>query len=168
MVTPNRISEDITQQTVDTVMGAVRTIHNALPFLVGLTPLERMRMNKAGDASQTFIRKSVDVAPHVADYLPRGFDLGEMRKDIAAMDALQPIAIAIAQLSEQLNDTRAILASEAFSAALEVYRCAKRAQGAVGIEEVVKDLGRRFARPTPAATEADELDTADGDALSPT
>lgn len=152
MVIPNRISQEVTQQTIDNVMTALAAIRAELPFLIGLSPKERMRMNKAGDSSQAFIRKSADLAPHIEAFLPRGLDVAEMHKDIAAMDALQPIMLAIAQLAEQLSDTRAVLASEAYSAALEIYSSAKKAQGPLGMEEAVKDLGRRFAqsaRPAP-------------------
>lgn len=156
MIVPNEISEEITQQKIDTVMAAVRSIYTELPFLVGLTGKERLRLNKAGDASQAFIRKSADVADLIEPYLRRGFDVAEMRKDIEAMDALQVVGVAVSQLAEMLSDTRAVVASEAYSAALEVYSCAKKAQGNAGMDELVAELGRRFARSNSAET--DETD----------
>jgi len=93
MLVPNRISEQLTQATIDDVMGHIQAIHGALGFLVGLTPQDRVRMNTAGNASQAFIRKCADIAPHIDAFLPRGLDVAELRKDIDLMDALRPIMV---------------------------------------------------------------------------
>jgi len=103
-------------------------------------------MNTAGNASQAFIRKCADIAPHIDAFLPRGLDVAELRKDIDLMDALRPIMVSVSQLAEKLRDTHALVASEAFAASREIYRCAKLAQGPAGLEDVVKELSRRFTR----------------------
>lgn len=167
MIVPNNISVEITQQKVDNVMDAVRSIYTELPFLVGLTPKERLRMNKAGDASQAFIRKSADVAGLIEPYLRRGFDVNEMHKDIEAMDALQVIGAAVSQLAGLLSDTRAVVSSEAYSAALEVYSCAKKAHGNAGVEELLDELGRRFARTTNSPAEQPDADDPQPDVPTP-
>lgn len=163
----NKISEEFPQQRIDEILGHINAIHTALPFLVALGPQDRQRMIKAGSASQPFIRKSLDVAPHVMDYLPRGLDVAEMHKDVATMDGLHTIMVALGRLAEHLRDTHALVTSEAYSAALQIYRGAKDAQGEQGLEDIVRDLGRRFTRSgTPTEPEAPSAAAPEGP-LSP-
>ena len=143
---PNRISEEVNPEALAGILEKIEEVQAALPFLVGLDPIERRSMLKAGDRSQAFIRKAMEVAPHMADYLPRGLDVEEMRKDVGLMDALYPIMIATSRLAEKLADTYAVVSSEAYASALVIYRNSKYAKGGEGLEQAVADLRRRFAR----------------------
>lgn len=147
---PNQISYELNQTTIDQIIHHLDAIRTLMPFLVGLSPQERKRLNPAGDASQAFIRKSASVAQLIPAYLPRGLDVTEMQKDIALMDAMQLIRVTTESLAEQMADTQAVVSSEAYAAALHVYRSAKMAQGPHGIEDAVRELSRRFARSSPS------------------
>ena len=155
---PNQISVVPTQPIIDEVLGHLQAIHTLLPFLVGMSTEERMRMSKPGDSGQGFIRKALELAPFIDDYLPRGLDVAEIRKDVALADALRPVMVAVSQLHEKLHDTHTLATSEAYLGALTVYRCAKDAQGTEGIEAIVKELARRFAgRPASSNTSEPEV-----------
>lgn len=141
-----QISSTLTPADRDTVLAAVTTIKQKLSFLVDLTPEERKALPKLGDKSRAFVSKALEVATQNPGFLPRSFDLEEMRKDVQLFEAMYPIVMAIAQLQELLDDTYVTVGSEAYSAALQVYGYAKVSGQGAGLETVVDELGQRFAR----------------------
>jgi len=140
------ISAALTQADRDAVMAAVATIKQKLPFLIDLTLEERKALPKMGDKSRAFVSKALEVATQNPDFLPRSFDLEEMRKDVQLFEAMYPIVMALTQLQELLDDTYVTVGSEAYSAALQVYSYAKASGQGAGLEAVVGELGQRFAR----------------------
>ena len=69
-----------------------------------------------------------------------------MRKDVELADALDPIAVALRQLSEFVDDTYIEVGSEAYTAALVVYQSAKRNGQGAALDGLLDALGQRFAR----------------------
>jgi hypothetical protein len=142
----NQISATLTQADRDAVLTAITTIKQKLPFLLDLTIEERKALPKMGDKSRAFVSKALEVATQNPDFLPRSFDLEEMRKDVQLFEAMYPIVMAFVQLQELLDDTYVAVGSEAYSAALQVYNYAKAGGQGAGLEAVVDELGQRFAR----------------------
>lgn len=145
-MTASAISATLTQADRDAVIAAVATIKQKLPFLIDLTMEERKALPKMGDKSRAFVSKALEVATQNPDFLPRSFDLEEMRKDVQLFEAMYPIVMALTQLQELLDDTYVTVGSEAYSAALQVYSYAKASGQGSGLEAVVGELGQRFAR----------------------
>ncbi len=146
-----QISAALTQSDRDAVLAAVATIKQKLPFLMDLTPEERKALPKMGDKSRAFVTKALEVATQNPDFLPRAFDLDEMRKDVQLFETMYPIVMAMTQLQELLDDTYVTVGSEAYSSALQVYNYAKASGQGAGLEAVVDELGQRFARRTKKA-----------------
>jgi hypothetical protein len=140
------ISATLTQADREAVMDAVATIKAKLPFLMDLTTEERKALPKMGDKSRAFVSKALEVATQNPDFLPRSFDLEEMRKDVQLFEAMYPIVMAFTQLQELLDDTYVMVGSEAYAAALQVYNYAKASGQGSGLDAVVDELGQRFAR----------------------
>ncbi|HMV50081.1 MAG TPA: hypothetical protein PLD20_33580 [Blastocatellia bacterium] len=148
----NRISAALTQADVDAILAAIKIIKEKLPFLINLTMEERRALNKPGDRSRNFIDKALEVAVQNPDILPRLFNLEEMRKDIELGQKLQPILLALSQLQEVVDNTAAVINSEAYAAALTVYGYAKAAGKAAALQEALDELGKRFSRRPAHAT----------------
>ncbi len=127
-------------------MMAVSTIKSKLPFLVDLTAEERKALPKMGDKSQAFVTKALEVATQNPDFLPRAFDLDEMRRDVELFEKMYPIVVALSQLQELVDDTAMAAGSEAYAAALQVYHYAKASGQGSGLEGMVSEMGQRFAR----------------------
>uniref|UniRef100_A0A832H4J4 Uncharacterized protein n=1 Tax=Oscillatoriales cyanobacterium SpSt-402 TaxID=2282168 RepID=A0A832H4J4_9CYAN len=144
----SQISATLDQLDRDAVLAAIATIKQKLPFLMDLTTEERKALPKMGDKSRAFVSKALEVATQNPDFLPRSFDLEEMRKDVQLFEAMYPIVMAMTQLQELLDDTYVAVGSEAYSAALQVYNYAKASGQGAGLETVVDELGQRFARRT--------------------
>jgi hypothetical protein len=104
-----------------------------------------------GDKSRAFVSKALEVATQNPDFLPRSFDLEEMRKDVQLFEAMYPIVVALAQLQELMDDTYTTVGSEAYAAALQVYTYAKASGQGAGLDSVVDELGQRFARKAKKA-----------------
>ncbi|MER3493846.1 MAG: hypothetical protein C4323_16920 [Mastigocladus sp. ERB_26_2] len=145
-MTANRISANISQTDREAVMQAIATIKAKLPFLIDLTTEERKSLPKLGDKSRAFVSKALEVAAQNPDFLPRSFDLDEMRRDVELFEALYPILLSITQLQELLDDTFVAVGSEAYAAGLLVYNYAKASGKGTGLDVALDDLGQRFVR----------------------
>lgn len=69
-----------------------------------------------------------------------------MRRDVEMFEALYPLLLSLNQLQELMDDTYIAVGSEAYAAALLVYNYAKASGKGAGLDAVVDEMGRRFAR----------------------
>lgn len=142
----NRISASLSPIEQQNIMSAIATISQELPFLVDLGPEERRAMTKLGDRNRAFTRKVLEIATQNPDFLPRSFNVDEMRRDFELFESLQPMLLALTRLQELIDDTAVAAGSEAYSAALEVYRYAKANGTVAGLDNLVNEMGQRFTQ----------------------
>jgi hypothetical protein len=142
----NRISAQLTQADQTAVMAAINTIRQKLPFLLDLTPEERRSLPRMGDKSRAFVAQALTLAEQNEDMLPRSFDVAEMRKDVELAQALEPIAAALTQLLELVEDSYLAVGSEAYTAGLVVYQSAKNSDKGAALDNLLDALSQRFAR----------------------
>jgi hypothetical protein len=140
------VSATLAQTDRDAVMQAIATIKAKLPFLIDLTADDRKALPKLGDKSRAFVSKALEVATQNPDFLPRSFDLEEMRKDVQLFEALYPLLLSLTQVQELVDDTYMAVGSEAYAAALQVYNYAKASGQGAGLDAAVEEMGQRFAR----------------------
>ncbi|HEY9627485.1 MAG TPA: hypothetical protein V6C84_09300 [Coleofasciculaceae cyanobacterium] len=136
-------------------MAAITTIKAKLPFLIDLSAEERKALPKMGDKSRAFVSRALEVATQNPDFLPRSFDLEEMRKDVQLFEALFPLLMALTQLQELVDDTCLAVGSEAYASALQVYSYAKASGQGSGLDSVIGEMGQRFAKK-PRKSKAQE------------
>lgn len=144
----NRIDVILSDADRDTVLNEIAKIRTLLPFLIDLTPEERQALPKMGDKSRAFVSQALQLAEHDDSFLPRSFDIEEMKRDLALAESLYPIMIALKQLSEFIDDTYVQVGSEAYTAALIVYQSAKQNGKGEALDGLLDSLGQRFARKT--------------------
>ena len=142
----NRVSATLYEGDLNEIMTAIDTLKQKMPFLVDLSKQDRVSMLKMGDKSRAFVQKMMEVVKQNQDFLPRSFDVDEMQKDVDLINQLYPIFLALQQFTDLLEDTVMVVGSEAYAAALVAYRYAKDADLGAGLEGVLDDIGRRFAR----------------------
>jgi hypothetical protein len=142
----NRIDAALSNADKQAVLDAVQTIRTKPPFLVSLTADDRQSLPKMGDKSRTFVQQALTIAEQNDSFLPRSFDIAEMRKDVMLTESLYPILVAVTQLKELLEDTYKLAGSDAYSAALVIYSSAKRNGQGEALEGLLDTLGQRFAR----------------------
>ena len=151
----NRIDATLSDGDRDDVLKLIQDIRTKLSFLIDLTIEDRQSLPKMGDKSRAFVGQAVTLAEQNDDFLPRSFDVAEMRQDVDLTEQLLPIVTALAQLVELVEDTYLLAGSDAYSAALIVYNSAKRNGQGEALDNLLDALGQRFARkakekpPTP-------------------
>ena len=147
----NPISAQLSQTDRDAIDHAVTTIKQHLPFLVDLMREERAALPKMGDKSRAFVAKALEVASRNATFLPRSFEVEEMRKDLELYDDLYGLLLTLTQLQDMVDDTCIVVGSEAYTAALTVYNYAKNSgQTSGGLEPLVQAMGQRFRKARKA------------------
>jgi hypothetical protein len=150
------ISAQLSDTNREVIMSAIATIKASMPFLVDLTVEDRKALPKMGDKSRAFVTKALEIATQNPDFLPRSFDLEEMRKDVELFDQLYPLLLSLNQLQEMMENTYTAVGSEAYTAALTIYKYAKASDQGGGLEGILDDLGQRFTqkskkeKPQPA------------------
>jgi hypothetical protein len=149
----NLVSATLTADDHKEVMNAIAIIKSKLPFLMSTTAEERKALTKMGDKSQAFVSLALDLASQSQDYLPRSFDVEEMRKDVELYQQLRPIALALTQLQELVDNTAMVAGSEAMTAALTVYNSAKVNGHDAGVGAIVEEMGQRFTRMRKSKSE---------------
>ncbi len=149
---PNRVSAILSQTDYDAIMTAIDTINAKLPFLLNINQDDLQTVLRLGDKSRSFVEKAMEVATQNQGFLPRDFDVEEMRKDINLFESLFAVRQALMKLSENVDNTYTVVGSEAYLAALIVYNYAKSsAVGTAGLDGTIDELGKRFARKAKTA-----------------
>jgi hypothetical protein len=149
------ISAQLSPDDRETIHNAITTIKQRLPFLVDLVREERAALPKMGDKSRAFVSKALEIAHQNSTFLPRSFEVEEMRKDLELYDDLYSFLLSLTQLQDMLDDTCMVVGSEAYTAALTVYNYAKTSgQTGNGLEPLVQAMGQRFRKGRKAKAAA--------------
>jgi hypothetical protein len=148
----NKVSAALSDTDAAVNMTAPDTIRQKLPFLVDLTPEEKVALLKMGDKRRSFVRDALTVAQQNPDILPRAFNVEEFARDVALERKLAPVAAASSRLAELVDDTLVAVGSDAYMTALAVYQVAKVSGNGVGLDAQLDALGQRFARKTQPAS----------------
>lgn len=153
-----QISATLTQEDRITIADAIQTIQKRLPFLVDLVSEERSALPRMGSKTRSFVTNALEVARRNPDFLPRSFDVDEMRKDLELFDDLNGLLMSLTQLQDMVDDTCVLAGSEAYMAALTVYNYAKTSGVSMnGLEPIVDEMREHFRKPRkakPAAAKA--------------
>src|SRR4051812_39327210 len=109
----NRIDAVLSDADKTEILNHIKQIRAKLPFLVDLSPEERQALPKMGNKRRSFVMDALTLAEQDDSFLPRSFDVAEMRKDVELTESLAPIVVAMMQLAELIDDTYTLTGSEA-------------------------------------------------------
>jgi hypothetical protein len=137
---------------------AADTFTEKMPYLVSLTKEQRVSMLKLSAKSTDFVTRLLPIAKANAQYLPPAFDMTEWGKDVELFQALRELLDTLNPLLEKMDDTLMVVGSEAYAGALTAYQYLKAANKGGDLDDLLDDLGKRFARkskavPTPQPAE---------------
>jgi len=157
MPSDNRISITIAPEVKTAIDASVADLKTKLqPYIIALTPDERHSLPKMSDKSIAFVNKALNYAASNPEFVPPFLDLNEMTKDISAVETLNGIANALAQITTGLDDTIMLAGSEAYVASLSYYNSVKQAvkRDIPNAKAIAEDLSERFnprsKKPEPA------------------
>ncbi|MGC2236109.1 MAG: hypothetical protein WA584_08100 [Pyrinomonadaceae bacterium] len=148
----NRIDAVLSDADKTDILNHIKQIKEKLPFLIDLSPEERQALPKMGNKRRSFVADALSLAEQDDSFLPRSFDVAEMRKDVEITESLAPIVVAMTQLAELLDDTYTLAGSEAYSGGLIVYQSATRNGKGAALDRLADTLGKSFARKSKGKT----------------
>lgn len=152
----NRVSATLDDGAVGAVIAKVQEIRASMTFLLTLSMQDRKELPKMGDKSIGFDDKCVAYMGSNPEFLPGFIDLAEVRKDRALRTQMMRVYAELATLTEAVDDTLRVVASEVWMADLAYYQAVREAarRGRPGSQPIYEDLRQRFpgTTRTPAAT----------------
>jgi len=164
MSTDNRISAELSAESMERIRAALDTIRTELPFLINITPQERHTMAKLGDKSVAFDEKCVSYMASHPGYLPGFIDPEELRKDRNLRTNLMHLHADFSAVNTAIEDTLTVVGSEIWTADLAYYQTVREGakRGREGAQAIFDDLRQRFPSPskTPAALRAKSASSA--------
>lgn len=146
MSSDNRISAVVPAEDVTEILGSIAAIRAKLPFLLTLSPQERRELPKMGDKSIGFDDKCRTYMGSNPEFLPGFVDLQEVNKDRELRAQLMRVYAELISLTDSVDDTLRVVASEAWMADLAYYQAVREAarRGRAGAQGIYEDLQQRF------------------------
>lgn len=147
MSTENLISLQLTSEEQARLQAAIGELQDVLqPKLASLSPEQRVRLPKMGDSSEPFVEKALDYARANPEFMPPYMEAAELQTDFEAVKSLNTVYRPLEQLLSQLDDSRMLSGSEAYTAALAYYQSVKLAarMNIGGAKAIYDDLRSRF------------------------
>ena len=142
----NRIDATLSTAVRDEILDLIAQIRSKLPFLIDLSPEERMSLVKMGESGRPFVEHSLNLVEQDDSFMPRSFDKTEMRTDNDLYESLLPVSMQMTQLHEAVSDTMLLVGSDLIMAGLDVYKNAKANGQGENLDNLVPLLGQRFKR----------------------
>ena len=157
----NRISATLADADKQAILDAVVLIKTKLPFLLDLTPDDRVSLPKMGDGSLAFDEKCAVYMDSLPTLVPGFVNVAEVKKDRALHNQLAGVAAQLIALGQSMDSTMMVIASEQWMADLSFYQSVRQAakRGVPGAQAAYDDLSQRFpgnAAKTAAAKAANK------------
>ena len=138
----------LTDQEVSTIETKLAEIRQSLPFMVGLSARDRMKLNPIGRKSTQFVQRVVESIRQNPEMAPQFVDAQSLEKGYELYNQLGAMLVPVEQLQRMIADTMYVAGSTTHGSALDFYNSAKRAakSGIPGAQVVVDALKQRFRK----------------------
>jgi hypothetical protein len=140
-------AEDIVE-----IDAAITTLETKLIILVGLTGAERQSLQGLGPQSASFADQALLAGQQNAGLMPRDLNLAAIQRDKVLRETLLPRFERMRHLTTKMDHTIHLAGAEYYSGGLAIYRALRAFGRGFGLDDLIAELGRRFAR-TKAKTE---------------
>jgi len=151
----NLISATLTDAQRDAILADLTAAQTKMADSShSLTPEDRRRLTKIEAADMTLLDQALQFAQQNPGAMPADVDLAALAEDIALGRQYLPICAKANQTAEIAGDNCMSALSDAYVAALDIYRVAKALNTSGQYDAFVQAFGQRFARrsrqqPTP-------------------
>ena len=163
MAKNNLVSATITDEAMTAVKKGLSDIAAALPFLIAMNVKDKRKMRTMGQKSVEYVNLALKAAETFPHYLLASFDKAEFAKDVALVDKLWTIRLAVAELLEKLDDTIYGTSVDAMLAADEVYQYVKTASTRDrAAKAIVEEMSKRYERPSKKSKDDGKKPADDG------
>ncbi|MBC7700119.1 hypothetical protein [Aquabacterium sp.] len=148
----NLISLTLTEADHAAIADALSTLESKLSGLISLSTDERRSLNKMGEKSETFCRRTLVAMSENPGLIPADVDVAEAQRDMAQFDALRPHIARLTKLLGRAEDSEMALGSDAMVTALEGYALLKVLGKGSGLDALRRDMSVRFNRKARATS----------------
>jgi hypothetical protein len=147
----NRVSATLSAADITAIQDAITVILSKLPFLVSLSNDDRKLLPKMSDKSQGFDDKCVAYMGSNPEFIPGFVEVAEVDKDRTLRTQIMQFFAQLQTLSENVDDTLMVVASEIWMADLAYYQNVRQGakRGLPGADTIYNDLRARFPGPGP-------------------
>jgi hypothetical protein len=138
----------LTAEVVLAIETKLSEIKESLPFVVGLSSKDRMKLNPIGRKSTQFVQRVVESIRQNPEMGPQFVDAQSLEKGYELYNQLGAMLVPVEQLQRMIADTMYLAGSTTHGSALDFYNSAKRAAkaGIPGAQVVVDALKPRFRK----------------------
>lgn len=147
----NRYSSVIPPEVAEQAKDLFRQGAEVLaPYLINLTPDERIQLPKMGDKSVPFVTKGAEYLRIPNSPAPPYLNPEDLIVDLNAFETIRQIRQIVQPIADMLDDTMLLCGSEAYVAVLAFYTYLKGAakMNVPGAKTIYDDLSARFpSRP---------------------
>lgn len=143
----NFVSSQLTDAERDEILALLDAVLVKLkPVAHELTPQERGTIVRIRPEDLAILEQALDFARQNPAAVPDDVDVDELAKDIALARQEQPILAKVQMVHEVMQDASMSVLSDAYDAALDIYRIAKAINKSGRYDTFVRTFGARFAR----------------------
>ena len=145
----NRISIAVPPEVIDQAKQFFMQAQQVLaPYLINLTPDERVQLPKMGDKSIPFVTKGAEYMQLPGTPAPPYINPEDLKIDLNAYETLRQISQIARPIVDMLDDTMLLCGSEAYVSVLAFYNYLQGAakMNVPGAKTVYEDLSTRFPR----------------------
>jgi hypothetical protein len=142
-----------------TIKNKIKEVEALMPFLVGLTPVERKRLLKIHRGNRLFVSDAMKAGDQMPELLPNFVNAAELKKDFDLNEQLVLLELQLASLLSKIRDTKTVTGNEAMVNALAIYRSSEAGaeQGVEGADVVFERLKERWDSITSEGEGEDEV-----------
>lgn len=145
------LAETMSMKDIEAVESALKSLRKKMPFLIRLSPQERLVVPNPGEQRLGRMQRALEVVTQNGELLPKTFDLERFRQDVAVTQAFSRCLTQLMQLASDVRDTLRTVATEPLKATNEVYAHVR----AVSTREPsVEALARHLSGPAGRAPRA--------------
>jgi len=143
------ISSVLSTETIEQIIQRVKEIETLMPFMVNLTPAERMSIPKLGRKSAQFVESAMGYSEKFPDLVPNFLNMSSGKKKLEVVKFLYEVMEVLNPLWEKINDTYCAVGAEAHAQARIFYRSVKSAarSGVPGTDVIAKELKNLYRKP---------------------
>lgn len=143
----NRIKDQLPEEVFVEVDTKLKEISQLLaPYLVALSPKERMKLPKMGNSTIPFVQKSLEYTLSEPEFVPPFMNPELFITDLKTYEQLKLLLRQVQQLGSGLDDSAMQAGVESYQYALSYYNSVKQAAkiGVINAEPIYNDLRKRF------------------------
>lgn len=104
------------------LINQIAALQASMPYLVNLTPKEKVNYLKMGKKAPTFIKTALELAKQNPNMLPAYFDMPGFTADVQDHQFLSDALVQINSLQQAVANTVIALEQESIRAALDFYK----------------------------------------------